>query len=182
MKTRMLKIVVLVGAIAALLACTPTRTTKSAGEQIDDSAVTAKVTSALASDPRTSAFQIDVETFRGAVQLNGFVDSEDMKPAATRVANTVEGVKSVQNNLSVGPSHRTAGEYVDDSVMTARVKAALVGDPVVAGGDVNVEVRNGVVQLAGFVGTSEQKRVATEVAGRVAGVTQVDNQLQVKQR
>src|SRR5688572_14913722 len=102
-KMRMLKIVVLVGAIAALWACMPTRTTKSAGEQIDDSAVTAKVKSALASDPRTSASQIDVETFRGTVQLNGFVDSEDMKPAATRVASAVEGVRSVQNNLRMGP-------------------------------------------------------------------------------
>ena len=66
--------------------------------------------------------------------------------------------------------------------MTARVKAALAGDPAVAGRDVNVEVRNGVVQLAGFVGTTEQKRVAAEVAARVAGVKQVDNQLAVKQR
>ena len=180
------KLVMAVAAVLALgsmaTACTPTRTVKSAGEQIDDSAVTGKVKTALARDPATSAFKIEVETFRGEVQLNGFVDSADMKSSATRVARSVGGVKSVSNNLQVGPGTRTAGEVVDDTVITAKVKTALAADPVVAAHQVNVETRDGVVQLAGFVDNTDQKSKASEVTRHIAGVKQVDNQLEVKQR
>ena len=182
MKSRILMMAVAVLAMGTMAACAPTRTTKSAGEQLDDSAVTAKVKTALARDPSTSAFRIEVETFRGEVQLNGFVDSADMKTSATRVARTVNGVKSVSNNLKVGQGERTAGEVVDDTVITAKVKAALISDPVVAAHDVNVQTREGVVQLAGFVDNGDQKSKASEVTRRVAGVKQVDNQLEVKTR
>jgi hyperosmotically inducible protein len=183
MKNRILMMAVAVVALGTMAAaCTPTRTVKSAGEQVDDSAVTGKVKTALARDPSTSAFKIDVETFRGDVQLNGFVDSADMKSSATRVARSVEGVKNVSNNLRVGPGERSAGEVVDDTVITAKVKTALAADPVVAAHQVNVETRDGVVQLAGFVDNSNQKSQATELTRRIAGVKQVDNQLEVKQR
>jgi hyperosmotically inducible protein len=183
MKSRALMIAAAVLALGTMVtACSPSRTVKSAGEQIDDSAITGRVKTALASDPATSAFQIDVETFRGAVQLNGFVDSADMKSAATRVARSVEGVKSVENNLSVGPESRSAGTYVDDTIITAKVKSALAADSDVAAHNVNVEVREGVVQLAGFVDSGEQKSKASEVTRRVAGVKDVDNKLEVKQR
>jgi hyperosmotically inducible protein len=172
--------VLALGAITA--ACTPSRTVKSAGEQVDDSTITAKVKTELARDPATSAHRIDVETFRGDVQLNGFVPSAEMKSEAARVARNVSGVKKVSNNLRVGDSERTAGDVVDDTVITAKVKTALATDKTVAAHEVNVETRNGVVQLAGFVDNSEQKTQASEVARRVAGVKQVDNQLEVKQR
>jgi hyperosmotically inducible protein len=182
MKSRILTVLTAVLAIGAMTACTPTRTTKSAGEQIDDSTITAKVKTELARDPATSAHRIDVETFRGDVQLNGFVASDDMKSEATRVAKKVSGVKHVSNNLRVGEGSRSAGEVVDDTVITAKVKTALAADSTVAAHEVNVETRDGVVQLAGFVDKPEQKSQATEVARRIAGVKQVDNQLEVKQR
>jgi hyperosmotically inducible periplasmic protein len=183
MKNRLVMMAAAVLALGSLAAaCTPTRTVKSAGEQIDDSAVTGKVKTALARDSATSAYDIEVETFRGEVQLNGFVESADMKSAATRVARSVAGVKSVSNNLQVGAGSRTAGEVVDDTVITAKVKTALAADPVVAAHQVNVETREGVVQLAGFVDDTDQKSKASELTRRVAGVKQVDNQLEVKQR
>jgi len=70
----------------AMVACASTRTTKSAGEQIDDSVTTASVKSALIADPVTKAHQIDVEVFKGTVQLNGFVDTAASKTRATEVA------------------------------------------------------------------------------------------------
>src|SRR3954447_12435978 len=118
MKSRILTMMVAALAIGTMAACTPTRTVKSAGEQIDDSAVTAKVKTALARDPATSAYRIDVETFRGEVQLNGFVETADMKSSATRVAKSVDGVKQVSNNLKVSAGERTPGEVVDDTVIT----------------------------------------------------------------
>ena len=99
------KIAILLIAAASLAACTATRTQKTAGEQIDDSVLTGKVKAALVDDSATKAHQIDVETFRGTVQLNGFVDSADAKAAATRVANSVEGVQRVDNNLAIQDSN-----------------------------------------------------------------------------
>lgn len=184
MRSRFLMVAAAVLALGALtVACVPSRTTKSAGEQIDDSTITAKVKSALARNPNTSAFQIDVESFRGDVQLNGFVSTEEMKSEAGRVARSVSGVKRVSNNLNVGgEERRSVGTTLDDSVITAKVKTALASDQTVAAHNVNVETRDGVVQLAGFVDSSEQKQQAGEVARRVAGVKDVDNQLEVKHR
>jgi hyperosmotically inducible protein len=182
MKGRILTMIVTAMAMVAMAACTATRTTRSAGETLDDSTVTAKVKTALARDPSTSAYKIDVESYRGEVQLNGFVETADMKSAATRVAKSVDGVKKVSNNLDVSSGNRSAGEAVDDGVITAKVKAALISDPNVAGHDVNVQTREGVVQLAGFVDSSSQKSKASEVTRHVAGVKEVDNQLEVKQR
>ncbi len=105
-----------------------------------------------------------------------------MKAEATRVARNVKGVRKVDNNLRVDEGERTAGGVVDDTVITAKVKTALAADSTVEAHEVNVETRDGVVQLAGFVDNSTQKSQATEVARRVAGVKQVDNQLEVKQR
>jgi len=74
---------------------------RSGGEVVDDTVITAKVKSALISDSRTKAYQIEVKTNMGEVQLGGFVDSSDAKKAAQEVAHSVSGVKSVTNSLSV---------------------------------------------------------------------------------
>jgi hyperosmotically inducible protein len=182
MKGRILTMLVAAVAMVSMAACSPTRTTRSAGETLDDATVTAKVKTALARDPATSAYRIEVESYRGEVQLNGFVETADMKSSATRVAKSVNGVQKVSNNLQVKTGDRTAGEVVDDGVITAKVKAALIGDPDVAAREVNVQTHEGVVQLAGFVDSGTQKSKASEVTRRVAGVKQVDNQLEVKQR
>jgi hyperosmotically inducible protein len=180
MKNSVLKVATLVFTLAMLAACTATPTQKTAGEQIDDSVLTGKVKAALVADESTKARQIDVETFRGTVQLNGFVDSADAKAAATRVARSVEGVKTVDNNLKVGGTARTAGEVIDDGVVTTKVKAALIAEPTTKAHEINVETREGVVQLSGFVDSNDSKSKAAEVAGRVAGVKQVTNDLRVK--
>src|SRR3954466_15316824 len=113
----------------AMAACASTRTTKSAGEQVDDTVTTAEVKAALIADPVTKAHQIDVETFKGTVQLNGFVDSAASKERATTVAKATEGVKAVHNNLTVDAKGRSGEQVVDDSTITTKVKAALAGDP-----------------------------------------------------
>lgn len=174
------KIAVAAIAAASLAACTATRTQKTAGEQIDDSVITGKVKAALVENDTTKARQIDVETFRGTVQLNGFVDSADQKAAATRVAQGVDGVKKVDNNLQVQTESRSAGEAIDDSVITAKVKAALIADKDVKAHEVNVETRNGVVQLSGFVDNANAKLAAADIARGVSGVRDVQNDIRVK--
>lgn len=171
--------VMLVVSLAAV-ACASTRTTKSAGEQVDDSVTTGRVKAALIADPTTKAHQIDVETFKGTVQLNGFVDSAASKERATEVARNTKGVTAVRNNLTVKTDARTGGDTVDDSAITAKVKAALAGDSRVKAHQVNVETREGVVQLSGFVDSSEAKSTAEELARSVENVKSVDNEIDVK--
>jgi osmotically-inducible protein OsmY len=103
----------------ALAACTSTENRKSetaaqkkaepashetAGQSVDDSVVTAKVKAKLVDDPVTKAYQINVETFQGTVQLSGFVDSADAVSRAERLAKDVGGVKGVKNSLQVRKS------------------------------------------------------------------------------
>lgn len=168
--------------VVALLAaaCASTRTQKSAGEQFDDTVTTGRVKAALIADPVTKAHQIDVEVFRGVVQLNGFVDSTANRDRATTVARNVSGVTEVRNNLRLQTSARTAGEVVDDTGITAQVKTALAGDTRTKAHQINVETREGVVQLSGFVNNAAAKAAASEIAARVERVKRVDNQLDVK--
>lgn len=81
--------------------CSSTSTRESTGEYIDSSALTAKVKSALVKDEVVKARDVQVETFRGTVQLSGFVDTEAQKERATAVARSVAGVQDVKNNLIV---------------------------------------------------------------------------------
>jgi len=165
----------------AMVACASTRTQKSAGEQIDDSVTTGRVKAALIGDPVTKAYQIDVETFKGTVQLNGFVDTAASKSRATEVAKSTRGVQSVHNNLTVKAADRSGEEVVDDGVITSKVKAALAGDPRTKAHQVNVETHEGAVQLSGFVNNAEAKSTAGELARAVDHVRSVDNQIDVKQ-
>ncbi|HET7362319.1 MAG TPA: BON domain-containing protein [Burkholderiales bacterium] len=78
---------------------------RSVGEYSSDAALTAKVKTAIASATGLgNAVNINVQTNRGVVQLNGFVESQDKIERATEVAREVDGVRSVENNLQVKPS------------------------------------------------------------------------------
>jgi len=83
----------------------PPAPSRTAGEFTGDAALTAKVKSAIASDSGIgNAANINVNTYRGVVQLNGFVDSQDKIQRAADAARRVEGVRNVENNLRVRPS------------------------------------------------------------------------------
>jgi uncharacterized ion transporter superfamily protein YfcC len=87
--------------IATIAACASTRTQESTGEYIDDSVITATVKGKLANDDFFKSFQIGVETFKGVVQLSGFVNSQQVIDKAVEITKSVKGVKSVKNNLIV---------------------------------------------------------------------------------
>lgn len=96
----------LLAATAALVmlfavGCASTSSREGTGEYIDDSVITTKVKTAILNDSTLHVTEISVETFKGNVQLSGFVsDSEDVSKA-TAVARRVAGVKSVSNDLQV---------------------------------------------------------------------------------
>lgn len=87
--------------LIALVACASTRTHESAGEYVDDSVITTKVKTLLANDDFFKSFQISVETYKGIVQLSGFVNSQQAVDKAGQIARSVQGVNSVKNNLIV---------------------------------------------------------------------------------
>lgn len=74
----------------------------------------------------------------------------------------------------------SSGEYVDDSVITAKIKADLVGDPVTKARDIKVETFKGIVQLSGFVATAAEKDRAGEIARKPRGVVEVKNNIVIK--
>ena len=87
--------------VAAFTGCTSTSKQESTGQYIDNSVITSKVKTAIFNDPTLKSLQINVETFKGEVQLSGFVDSAQNVKRAGDVARSVEGVVSVKNDLVV---------------------------------------------------------------------------------
>jgi osmotically-inducible protein OsmY len=87
--------------IVSFAACASTSKHEGTGEYVDNSVITTKVKSLLASDDFLKSFDIGVETYKGTVQLSGFVDSQRAIDKAAQIARSVEGVKSVKNDLRV---------------------------------------------------------------------------------
>lgn len=81
------------------LGCAGSATQESTGEYITDSWITTKVKAALVDDPTVKATEVNVETFKGRVQLSGFVSNSAAIPQAARVARRIEGVTFVQNDI-----------------------------------------------------------------------------------
>jgi osmotically-inducible protein OsmY len=91
----------LVVLITGFVACASTSKQEGTGEYIDDSVITTKVKSQLAADDFLKSFEISVETYKGIVQLSGFVGSQQAVDKAGEIARGVQGVKSVENDLNV---------------------------------------------------------------------------------
>lgn len=83
------------------LGCASTRTHEGTGEYVDDSVITTKVKTAILDEPGLKVSEIKVQTYKGIVQLSGFVSSRADINGAVRVASAVGGVKSVTNDMQV---------------------------------------------------------------------------------
>ena len=89
----------LVGIFAVMLGCASTAKKEGTGEYIDDSVITTKVKAAVLNEPTLKSAEINVETFKGVVQLSGFVNSQEDIAKAASVAKGVKGVESVKNDM-----------------------------------------------------------------------------------
>ena len=89
------------GLVSFNTGCAGTDTRESTGEYIDDATITSKVKTAFVKDETVEAGQVSVTTFKGNVQLSGFVDTAEMKARAGQIAGTIEGVTNVTNNITV---------------------------------------------------------------------------------
>ena len=151
------------------------------GTAIDDTVVTASVKSALLADADIKSIDFKVETRKGEVMLSGFVDNQSQKDRASTLVKAVNGVKSVQNNVTLKDGTTTVGNKVDDTITTAKVKAALVADEAIKSMDIGVVTRKGEVQLSGFVNSKSQIDRAVMIAAKVDGVSKVNNEMSIKQ-
>lgn len=154
--------------------------TTTVGTVIDDAVITTEVKAALLADPDVKSFEVKVETRKGEVMLSGYVDNATQLDRAAAVTRGIAGVKTVQNNMSLQGAATTAGMKLDDSVVTTKVKTALLGDDQVKSRDIAVVTLKGEVQLSGFVDSQKQIDRAVVVATGVEGVTRVNNEMSVK--
>ncbi len=167
-------------------------TTSSAGAKIDssikkvdnymgDSAITAKVKSALIDDKAIKSTDISVKTEHGKVTLSGFVGSQAEAERAVAAANKVEGVKSVSDKLHTKDAkEQSVKSYAGDAATTASVKAKLLAEDGVSSGGVKVETNDGLVQLSGTVKNQAESDRAESVAKAVDGVKSVKNDLKIE--
>lgn len=167
---------------------------RTAGEVIDDAAITASVKAKLLEDERTKGFDINVDTKNGVVTLKGGADSLMSKTSATDIATTTDGVVSVNNELMVAAPGTEArkeaneatasgevretlsdtGEVINDAWITSKVKAQLVADEDIAGLQINVETKDNQVHLIGDVPNAEVRAEAVRIAQTTQGVAGVD--------
>ena len=92
---------VLALAMVSIMGCVATPAEVRAGDYLSDSWITTKVKAALVNDPVVKATEVNVETFKGEVQLSGFVSSQNATARAVTVAQGIEGVKSVKNDMRI---------------------------------------------------------------------------------
>jgi hyperosmotically inducible protein len=150
-------------------------TTQEAKTMVSDSWLTSKTKISLFADQRVKGTQISVDTAKGVVHLRGKVDSAEAKSAASDVAQGVEGVKSVKNDLQVVmPAARQAVDVNDKDIAKA-VETRFGKDSQLKKVDVRTDA--GVVTLTGQVATIGASAKASEMARGVPGVKSVKNEL-----
>jgi osmotically-inducible protein OsmY len=140
---------------------------------LDDNDIALAIEAQLAQDPGVSANGIDVTVTNGTVHLDGAVSSILSKQRATRIAQTVRGVRSVINQISVPPSGKSDREIRDD------VQDALRDDPVTESWEIIATVTDGDVTLSGAVDSWQEKRLAENVVMGVKGVRDVTNRMTI---
>jgi hyperosmotically inducible protein len=162
-------------AALALAGCASSMVSKDTRQT--DSGITTVVQASLESNEKVKARQVDVETREGVVYLTGVVDTEEARREAGRVAWRTEGVRGVMNDLTVG--ERTVGDWVDDVMISSKVKAKLIANTEINAGDIDVGSSQGIVTLIGRVSSQTIKSDAERIARDTRGVKDVNNELLV---
>lgn len=150
------------------------------GTEIDDSLLTTRVKAALLDNIDIKSFDLKVETRKGDVMLSGFVDNQAQIDHALAIARSVPGVVTVSNGVNLKGAPTTIGTKIDDTVITAQIKAALMADDSIKSADIAVVTRDGIVQLSGFVNNQPQIDRALAVAGSIKGVIRINNEMRIK--
>jgi hyperosmotically inducible protein len=159
----------------------PTPHSDGVGAAVSDTAITAKVKSSFVGDDRLKGSHIKVVTTNGVVTLTGSAPTSDSKSAAEELAQTVKGVRSVDDQVSTpasgGTAHRavaTTERVGSDSWITTKVKSEITADSISKGFDVHVKTLHGVVMLRGTLPNKDAIDHVKDIAGKVEHVKSVD--------
>ncbi|MES1190479.1 MAG: BON domain-containing protein [Steroidobacter sp.] len=151
---------------------------------LDDAAITTKVKAKFMQEKALRKSSISVMTTNGVVTLSGKAASSDAKSLAEKDARMIEGVKSVDNNLTTPSSNKLEAKtkqvatktrrVVSDSWITTKVKSEILADSVSKGFDVSVKTYHGVVKLTGTLANHDAIDHVKDIAEKVEGVKSVD--------
>jgi hyperosmotically inducible protein len=151
---------------------------------VTDTVITAKVKAKMMGEDRLKKSDISVTTTNGVVTLDGSASSSNAKSAAQAVAESVEGVKSVDNNLKTPASSKASAKahevaakterVVSDSWITTKVKSEILADSVSKGFNVRVKTIHGVVVLKGTLANQDAINHVKDIAEKVKDVKSVN--------
>jgi hyperosmotically inducible protein len=159
-----------------------------------DPGITTSVKTQLMADELVKARNINVDTRDRVVTLTGTVQSPQEEAKAIQIARNTKGVADVVDNITItsptepgsapttGRVGETATEAVTDAGITAKIKTSMLADPDVSGLRIDVDTRDRIVTLSGTVASSAEKARAVEIAGKVDGVTRVEDRLTIRPR
>ena len=152
------------------------------GPAHSDAWIAFEIGSLLALKPHVSATSTTVNVANGKVTLTGTAVSQAQKDLTEVYAREVEGVKSVDNNLTVAenPPKETIGEDMDDASITGQIKLALLGHKSTSAVGTKVSTDKGAVTITGEADSDTERALVTELAENVKGVKSVANQMTVK--
>lgn len=167
-------------AIIALTGCASEGINRSTGEVVDDASIASRLKTALLADRTTDGLDIEVEAYRGRVQLVGFADSQAEIDRAQEIASNIDGVTTVSNALHIVEDSRRVGEFIDDTLLVTRITAALTRNSGVSAINLEVEVNRGIVILGGFVDSAQERNLAGQVTEGVDGVERVINSIELR--
>ena len=158
----------------------PTAHSDSVGAAISDSAITTKVKANFLGDERLKGSHIKVTTTNGVVTLTGSATGSASKAAAEDIAKNVDGVKSVDDELTTSASNGSVHKAMaktervgSDSWITTKVKSEIMADSLSKGFKVSVKTVNGVVMLSGVLPNPDAVAHVKDLAGKVEGVKSV---------
>ncbi len=150
---------------------------RSIGTMLDDSLLSSSVKTKMISDEFVKARHIDVDVLNGVVYLIGVVESSSQKRMAGDIARGVDGIRRVENQLMVGKT--TAGQILDDTILSSRIQAELLKEPNVRSTNIDVDTNNNVITLTAIVSSYKEKETIIKVVQKTAGNRQIVDNLKV---
>jgi osmotically-inducible protein OsmY len=179
--------------LCGALTATAQETSGSDGA-VRDAWLDGKLEAALLFNPYLNSFDIHTDVRDGVAHLSGFVESDIDRDLAGEIADSIEGVNSVENGLEIDQQQamaaadsdadiyserRTLKETVSDLTLGARVKTRLLTNDNTTGSAIDVDAAGGVVTLTGTVDSMEEKELAGQLTANIPGANEVKNMLLV---
>lgn len=154
---------------------------RTPGQGIDDAAAVAEIKSKFMRTDAQAFSAVDVQVAGGRALLTGSAPEPAIKSEAERLTWTVRQIRSVANEIEIGPKPKL-GRTAKDDAISAQIRARMFNDPTVRAVDVDIQTHNGIVYLTGLVGNEDARRRAAEIASLVKGVTKVVVYLDVREK